>query len=56
MLNLLLTCKLKNNNWLTHSAVMKPKASDDDESSESESNEPDCFTSKADDEDEQMKS
>ncbi|KAI9797367.1 MAG: hypothetical protein M1835_001034 [Candelina submexicana] len=56
MLNLLLTCKLKKNNWPAHSAVMKPKTSDNDESSESESNKSDCFTSEADDENEQMKS
>ncbi|KAI9797368.1 MAG: hypothetical protein M1835_001035 [Candelina submexicana] len=52
MLNLLLTCELKKNNWPACSAAVKPKASDNDESSESESNESDCFTSEADDEDE----
>ncbi|KAI9726135.1 MAG: hypothetical protein M1835_003784, partial [Candelina submexicana] len=54
-LDLLLTCKLKKNNWPTCSAAVKPKAPDNDKSSEPESNEPGCFTPEAGDEDEQMK-
>ncbi|KAI9796321.1 MAG: hypothetical protein M1835_004312 [Candelina submexicana] len=55
-LDLLLACELKKNNWPACFTAAKSKAPDDDESSESESNKPDCFTPEADDENEQMKS
>ncbi|KAI9776777.1 MAG: hypothetical protein M1835_005410 [Candelina submexicana] len=56
MLNLLLTCKLKKNNWPACPTAVKPKAPDDNESSEPESDEPGHSTPGAGDGDEQMKS
>ncbi|KAI9735110.1 MAG: hypothetical protein M1835_003364 [Candelina submexicana] len=55
-LDLLLACELKKNNWPARPAAAKPKAPDDDESSEPESDGPGRSTPGAGDGDERMDS